>query len=151
MQVSLICGGPSPERGISLNSARSLLDHLTSEDTEVVPFYLDQKKRAYRISTAQLYSNTPSDFDFKLSETGKPLSTKAFVRALKETDLVFPVSTEEEALGRDKHLFSKRADTRVVVEQFAEGKEFTVIILQNRFGLPVAHPPTEMEMVYSEP
>ena len=245
MQVSLICGGPSPERGISLNSARSLLDHLTSEDTEVVPFYLDQKKRAYRISTAQLYSNTPSDFDFKLSETGKPLSTKAFVRALKETDLVFPtmhgaygedggiqqflernnipfvgsgseacksafdkfagnehiqkngffalpsvllkiyakdhaaiikkffadhkikraivkpatggssigvfsVSTEEEALDRAKHLFSKRADTRVVVEQFAEGKEFTVIILQNRFGLPVALPPTEMEMDYSE-
>ncbi|WVZ05487.1 hypothetical protein V8G54_018833, partial [Vigna mungo] len=28
LKVGLICGGPSAERGISLNSARSLLDHL---------------------------------------------------------------------------------------------------------------------------
>jgi D-alanine-D-alanine ligase-like ATP-grasp enzyme len=39
MRVRVICGGPSAERGISLNSARSVTDHL--------------------------YSNTPSDFDFK--------------------------------------------------------------------------------------
>ncbi len=41
-------------------------------------------------------------------------------------------------------------DTRVVIEQFAEGREFTVIILQNRFGLPVALPPTEIETDYNE-
>ncbi|MCI48179.1 D-alanine-D-alanine ligase, partial [Trifolium medium] len=28
LRVGLICGGPSAERGISLNSARSVLDHL---------------------------------------------------------------------------------------------------------------------------
>jgi len=28
LRVALICGGPSAERGISLNSARSVLDHL---------------------------------------------------------------------------------------------------------------------------
>ena len=28
LKVGLICGGPSAERGISLNSARSVLDHL---------------------------------------------------------------------------------------------------------------------------
>lgn len=28
IRVAIICGGPSEERGISLNSARSLLDHL---------------------------------------------------------------------------------------------------------------------------
>ena len=28
LRVALICGGPSQERGISLNSARSVLDHL---------------------------------------------------------------------------------------------------------------------------
>ena len=74
MKVSLICGGPSLERGISLNSARSLLDHLQSETIEVVPFYLDYKKNAYAISKAQLYSNTPSDFDFKLGFFGNGLS-----------------------------------------------------------------------------
>src|SRR3989344_8320429 len=91
MKIALICGGPSPERGISLNSARSIVDHLSDEKIEIIPFYLDQSKHAYRISTSQLYSNTPSDFDFKLAETGKPLSREAFVRALKNTDIVFPV------------------------------------------------------------
>ncbi|OGG79989.1 hypothetical protein A3A39_01250 [Candidatus Kaiserbacteria bacterium RIFCSPLOWO2_01_FULL_54_13] len=245
MKIGLICGGPSPERGISLNSARSVLDHLSSDSMEIVPFYLDQKRNAYSISPAQLYSNTPSDFDFKLKHAAHPLTTKQFVRALRETGIVFPtmhgaygedggiqqflekhqipfvgsssrsckqafdkyagnefikqngfftlpsallkiygkdhpkiirdffkehaikravvkpasggssigvfsVSTPEQALERVRYLFSKRADTRVVVEQFAEGKEFTVIILQNRFGLPVALPPTEMEIDYSE-
>lgn len=28
LKVGLICGGPSSERGISLNSARSVLDHI---------------------------------------------------------------------------------------------------------------------------
>ncbi len=245
MKVSIICGGPSLERGISLNSARSVLDHLSSLEIDIVPFYLDAKKRAYRISTGQLYSNTPSDFDFKLSQTAKPLSEPQFIRALKATDIVFPVmhgpygedggvqsflerndipfvgsgsdackkafdkfngneyirangfftmpsallkiyghdhasitrdffqkhnikravvkpagggssigvfsvSTPEEALERARFLFSKRMDTRLVVEPFAEGREFTVIILQNRFGIPVALPPTEIETDYTE-
>ena len=30
LNVAVVCGGPSAERGISLNSARSLLDHLQS-------------------------------------------------------------------------------------------------------------------------
>ena len=245
MKISLICGGPSPERGISLNSARSVMDHLGSEDIEIVPFYLDAEKRPYRISRAQLYSNTPSDFDFKLKETAAELSTSQFVRALADTDIVFPVmhgaygedggiqkflekhripyigssatvckkafdkftaneylreqgfftlpsvllklygddhadivknffkqhgirraivkpasggssigvfsvSTPEEALEKVRLLFGKRMDTRVVVEKFAEGTEFTTIILQNRFGMPVALPPSEIETDYSE-
>lgn len=28
LRVGIICGGPSAERGISLNSARSVLDHI---------------------------------------------------------------------------------------------------------------------------
>ncbi|PIR88150.1 MAG: D-alanine--D-alanine ligase, partial [Candidatus Harrisonbacteria bacterium CG10_big_fil_rev_8_21_14_0_10_45_28] len=42
LKVAIICGGPSLERGISLNSARSVLDHLSSDQIEVVPFYLDE-------------------------------------------------------------------------------------------------------------
>lgn len=28
LRVGIVCGGPSAERGISLNSARSVLDHI---------------------------------------------------------------------------------------------------------------------------
>jgi len=244
-KLGLICGGPSRERGISLNSARSVLDHLDGGDIEIVPFYLDYKRRPYAISKAQLYSNTPSDFDFKLQDTTKPLNKKEFVRSLGKTNLVFPVmhgaygedggiqrfleknnipyvgtgaaacrivfdkyrankfirargffappaavlkiyhhdhkeivhkffrenkikraivkpanggssigvfsvQTPAEALDRIKFLFSKRMDTRVVLEPFAEGKEFTAIIFQNRFQMPVCILPTEIETDYSE-
>ena len=44
MKIALLAGGPSLERGISLNSARSVLDHLGDENIEIVPIYFDQKK-----------------------------------------------------------------------------------------------------------
>ncbi|MBI4836418.1 MAG: hypothetical protein HY817_04125 [Candidatus Abawacabacteria bacterium] len=245
MKVGLLCGGPSLERGISLNSARSILDHLSAKDIEIMPFYFDHKKNAYQISCAQLYSNTPSDFDFKLHHTAKALSEKELVKSLQNVDIVFPaihgafgedgtiqrflekhhipfvgtesdvcrrvfdkyianefiaaqgfftlpsivlkifhkdhkrllqdffakykikravvkpasggssigvfsVNTVEEALEKAEGIFSKRMDTRVVIEPFATGNEFTVIILQNRFGLPVAVLPTEIETDYTE-
>lgn len=244
-KVALLCGGPSLERGISLNSARSVMDHLGSEEIEIIPVYFDAKKNPYRISRAQLYSNTPSDFDFKLHETATPLTTGGLTRLLKSTDIVFPamhgkfgddggiqqllekdnnpfvgsasssckrafdkfranefikkrgfftlpsavlkiyhtdqkkiiekffrdhnitraivkpanggssigvfsVSTPREALEKVHLLFSKRMDTRVVIEPFAEGVEFTIIILENHAGLPVALPPTEIEADYTE-
>jgi hypothetical protein len=33
-------------------------------------YYLDQGLRAFPISVRQMYSNTPSDFDFKLRNEG---------------------------------------------------------------------------------
>lgn len=242
-KLAILCGGPSPERGISLNSARSLLDHLGNDGIEIAPVYFDYQSRAYRISPAQLYSNTPSDFDFKLAATARPLSLAALIKYLKTANLTFPamhgsfgedgqiqsflekhnipyvgtsaatckqvfdkhrvnqlikalgfytspsavlkifhndhrrivteffrhnkikraivkpasggssigvfsVSTIEEALTKAELIFSKRLDTRVVLEPFAKGREFTVIILQNRFGLPVAVLPTEIETDY---
>lgn len=245
MKIGLICGGPSIERGISLNSARSVMDHLESQDIEIVPIYIDSKKNYYKISKAQLYSNTPSDFDFKIKETATALNEKNLVSLLKSADLVFPVmhgqfgedggvqsfleknkipfvgsssesckeafdkynanefikkngfytlpsvvlkiyhqdhkeivrkffkdnnikravvkpasggssigvfsvSNVAEALEKADFLFSRRMDTRVVVEKFAEGMEFTMIILENRFGIPVALPPTEIETDYTK-
>lgn len=245
IKIAIICGGPSLERGISLNSARSVMDHLQSEQIEIVPVYFDVKKNPYSITTDQLYSNTPSDFDFKLQQTASALSEESLVELLRSTDLVFPimhgtfgedgtiqsflekynlpfvgspaaackkafdkfnanqyinrqgfftlssvvlkiyqtdhrrilqkffkqhqitraivkpasggssigvfsVSTVSEALEKVQLLFSKRMDTRVVVEPFAEGAEFTIVILENRFGLPVALPPTEIETDYTE-
>jgi D-alanine--D-alanine ligase len=245
-KIALLCGGPSLERGISLNSARSVLDHLASESIEIIPIYFDQSKKAYRILPSQLYSNTPSDFDFKLKNTGVALTQDKLVALLKkEVDIVFnaihgpfgedgeiqaflekhdipfvgsgaeackiafdkyianefikennfftlpsvvlkiyntdhkklidnffkknnikraivkpatggssigvfSVSDESEALEKVNLLFSKRMDTRVVIEPFAKGQEFTTIILQNRFGMPVAILPTEIETDYAE-
>ena len=245
MKIALLTGGPSLERGISLNSARSVLDHLADDNIDIVPIYFDQKKRAYKISKAQLYSNNPSDFDFKLAQNFSPLSQKSLIKILKEMDIVFPamhgpfgedgqiqaflekndipfvgsgskackmafdkyeanktlkdkgfftlpsallkiyskdnariikeffenykikraivkpatggssigvfsVNTPEEAIKKANIIFSKRMDTRVVLEPFAEGKEFTVIILQNKLSMPVAIIPTEIETAYHE-
>lgn len=233
------------ERGISLNSARSVMDHLDGENIEINPIYFDSQKRAYNISKSQLYSNTPSDFDFKLKQTSRSLSDNELIELLKKGDLafiaihgpfgedgeiqsflekhqipfvgsgsetckqifdkfkanqavrnlgffalpstvlkiyrsdhkqiieqffaqnnikravvkpasggssigVFSVSTPKEALEQAETLFSKRMDTRVVIEPFAEGVEFTVIVLENRFGMPVAIIPTEIETDYTE-
>lgn len=245
LKVAFLCGGPSWERGISLNSARSALDHLSSDDIEIVPIYFDYKKRAYLISKAQLYSNNPSDFDFKINSQARFLNIKALVNLLNKVDITFPlmhgsfgedgqiqsflekhslpfvgassqtckrifdkyncnefirnlgfftlpcevlkiykkdhkeildkffktwqikraivkpatggssigvysVSNPKEALEKVIHLFSKRIDTRVVIEPFCEGTEFTVIVLQNSFGLPVAILPTEIETDYND-
>lgn len=245
MKIALLCGGPSLERGISLNSARSVLDHLGSDMVEIIPIYFDTKRRPFRVSRAQLYSNTPSDFDFKLNAMASPLSESGLIKLLKSVDIVFPamhgpfgedggiqsflekhsipfvgsdskscklafdkfsansflasqgfftlpslllkiynqdhlslikaffkehkltkaiikpatggssigvffVSTPKEALDRAQFLFSKRMDTRLVLEPLATGIEFTTIVLQCKRGLPVALPPTEIETDYSE-
>ncbi len=246
ISVAVLCGGPSLERGISMNSARSALDHLGSLGVEIVPIYFNEKKEPYKISTAQLYSNTPSDFDFKLDNASE-LSESALVHILRNVNIVFPcmhgsfgedgeiqsflekhhipfigsssksckmafdkykaneyirslgfyapnsivlkitdtekeitkkinefwknekiaraivkpasggssigvfsVKNVEDATEKVKILFSRRMDTRIVVEPFAQGIEFTVIVLQNRFNMPVAILPTEIEAEYGE-
>ncbi|XP_021307797.1 uncharacterized protein LOC8077518 [Sorghum bicolor] len=69
LRVGLICCGPSGERGVSLNSARSVLDHIQGEDLVVRCYYIDSAMKAFATSPVQLYSNTPSDFDFKLERS----------------------------------------------------------------------------------
>jgi len=89
-RIAIICGGPSEERGISLNSARSLLDHLNGDGIEIVPFYVDINKNFYLLSIAQLYCNTPSDFDFKLSHNAVQLDLSRLVDELKSCTIAFP-------------------------------------------------------------
>ncbi|KAI3474259.1 hypothetical protein Pfo_029981 [Paulownia fortunei] len=93
LRVGLICGGPSAERGISLNSARSVLDHIQGDDLHVSCYYIDCNLKAYAISSAQVYSNTPADFDFKLESLAKGFkSLSDFVEHLATSvDIVFPV------------------------------------------------------------
>lgn len=249
IKVAVLCGGPSLERGISLNSARSVCDHLEGEDLEVVPYYFDLKQRPFRLSRAQLYSNTPSDFDFKLQQSGGALSSSQLVKDLRKVDLVFPamhgrfgedgqlqaflekhkipfvgggskaciscfdkfnsnqtlkelgfstiptllvdhvlikakgaknplisirkffaehnlsravvkpaiggssigvysVSSPEQALEKAQLLLGSGLHKRVVLEPFCEGVEFTSILLENKFGLPVCLLPVEIEADY---
>ncbi len=89
-RIAVICGGPSMERGISLNSARSLLDHLNGAGIEIVPVYVDIEKNFYLLSIAQLYCNTPSDFDFKLSNHATRLDLSRLLAELNGCDIVFP-------------------------------------------------------------
>ncbi|XP_041996720.1 uncharacterized protein LOC121746842 [Salvia splendens] len=93
LRVGLICGGPSAERGISLNSARSVLDHIQGDDLHVTCYYIDYAMKAFAISSAQLYSNTPADFDFKLESLAQGFESLAeFVQHLATSvDIVFPV------------------------------------------------------------
>lgn len=93
LRVGVICGGPSAERGISLNSARSVIDHIQGEDLHVCCYYIDSHLSAYAISSAQVYSNTPSDFDFKLESLAQGFqSLSEFAEHLAASvDIVFPV------------------------------------------------------------
>ncbi|XP_027351656.1 uncharacterized protein LOC113862715 [Abrus precatorius] len=93
LRVGLICGGPSAERGISLNSARSVLDHLQGDDLNVSCYYIDCNLNAYAISSAQVYSNTPADFDFKLESLAQsfPTLTDLAKHLATAVDIVFPV------------------------------------------------------------
>ncbi|XP_038980270.1 uncharacterized protein LOC103702084 isoform X2 [Phoenix dactylifera] len=93
LRVGLVCGGPSAERGISLNSARSVLDHIQGEDLHVSCYYIDCDLNAYAILPAQLYSNTPADFDFKLESLAQGFqSLSDFAAHLAvSVDIAFPV------------------------------------------------------------
>ncbi|PKA66875.1 hypothetical protein AXF42_Ash003532 [Apostasia shenzhenica] len=93
LNVGIVCGGPSAERGVSLNSARSVLDHVQGEDLHVSCYYIDCDYNAYAISPAQLYSNTPADFDFKLKSLAQGFdSLTEFAEHLATfMDIVFPV------------------------------------------------------------
>lgn len=242
-RVAVICGGPSPERGISLNSARSVVDHLTSSTINVQIVYVDSFCHFYVLSTAQLYSNTPSDFDFKLASTARQLSLAEIILFLRQFDIVFPVihgtfgedgklqallekhdiafvgsssltchtmfdkdraaamlkrhgyptlptiavqkgsarieqalerffathalskvvikpiaggssigvctaTSPQEALAKTQELFANYMYEEALIEPFCQGKEFTVIVLQNEDGSPVALIPTEIQVSY---
>ncbi|MCP3680761.1 MAG: hypothetical protein GY782_11110 [Gammaproteobacteria bacterium] len=245
MKIALLCGGPSLERGISLNSARSVLDHLAGDDITISPIYFDEQCAAYPISTSTLYCNTPADFDFKLRHQQRPLDEATLVKTLKSADLtlsvihgafgedgeiqaflqrhdipfigsdaaachlafdkfranehinkkgfftlpsllltqedgidieaiktffhqqqihraivkpanggssigVFSVNSAIMAAEKAQRLFNRNMTSRVVIEPFAQGVEFTVIILENADNRPIALLPTEIETDYRE-
>ena len=73
--ITIVCGGPSGERGISINSARSIYDHLSETSAAIDIIYVDKLLRVYRIARDMLYSNTPDDFDHKLKSDAGSIHT----------------------------------------------------------------------------
>ena len=244
-KLVVICGGPSRERGISLNSARSVMDHLKNSSIEVIPFYVNTNKQFYRLSHAQLYSNNPADFDFKLDHLANLLDAHMLHAFLKEVDLVFPVihgsfgedgelqsmlenmnipfighsskscekmfhkftanqylkslgfptllqalfsknefdieqklkiffesnnlkkvsvkpvgggssigvtiaSTPEEAFKHIQQIFLQKISNQAIVEEFCSGKEFTVVVFEDKNGQPISLIPTEVDLMHDE-
>ncbi len=90
IKLIIACGGPSAERGISMNSARSLYDNLEKEKYDVSIIYFNPLLQSFLINPAQIYSNTPLDFDFKLNHEGTPLDGDGLKNLFKSCDIVFP-------------------------------------------------------------
>ena len=240
LKLALICGGPSGERGISLNSARSVSDHLPHERYALSVFYVDEGKAWHELDRSHLYSNAPGDFDFKLDSIAERIDGLALTRRLLEEDLAFPVihghygedgqlqeflddvglpfvgpdahackaafdkhdaawalshagfatlphaliTADGDALAQARAFFSEHGleraivkparggssigvklcaspeeaaswardlirdlDSRVIVEPFCDGIEFTLLVLQNDTGEPVSLIPTEIELL----
>lgn len=72
LRVAVVCGGPSAERGVSLNSARAVLDH-APRGARVEVYYVDTACVVWALPAHLLYCNTPSDFDFRLRRGGGAL------------------------------------------------------------------------------
>ena len=91
MKLCLITGWPSAERGISLNSARSCYDHLDKSLYDLTICYINPRLERYQIDPHQLYSNTPLDFDYQLSQSGIRLTTQVRDQLLQSQDYVLPI------------------------------------------------------------
>lgn len=90
IKVLLIVGGASKENGISLNSCRSVSDHLP-ENIEKKILYYNSKLEPFIIDSSFLYCNTPKDFEFKLSSFSNPLSKDELNTFLKSIDFAIPL------------------------------------------------------------
>lgn len=97
-RLGIICGGPSKERGISLNSARSAVDHI--QDMDITVYYVNPVYKIYQLDIAKLYANTPEDFDFKLDENA--LLEEEWIVSMRSQDLIFPMIHGE--FGEDGQL-----------------------------------------------
>jgi len=92
LEVALICGGPSKECNISLNSVRSVYDHMRNmPDVSANIVFINEDSKKYLIDEKFLYSNTTSDFKFMLHSHGNRIDESAYLNFLKSNDLVFPV------------------------------------------------------------
>ena len=89
LKIGLVCGGPSLERGISINSARSVMDHLYLH--HITLYYVSEQLEVYLLKPEHIYSNTPEDFDFKLHEISKPIKESSWIKHMQSLDIILPL------------------------------------------------------------
>jgi len=87
------------------------MDHLKSALVDIIPIYVDAKKRFHRLLPAQLYSNTPADFDFKLSRMEAQLDLTSLEKLFQAVDLVFPLI--HGAFGEDGEIQALLESTKI--------------------------------------
>ncbi len=82
----------------------------------------------------------------------KHVRAKAIVKPARSGSSigVMQVSSVEEVHESCEILWKQNIDDRLVLQPFVEGIEFTVIVFENRVGLPVALFPTEIEVDYKK-
>ena len=92
LHILLLCGGKGSERDISINSARSVYDHIKGLGT-VIPtvVFFDTDEQKYLIDERYLYSNTSDDFRFLLKSSVPPMTESEYNMHLSNCDFVFPV------------------------------------------------------------
>lgn len=95
LSIAIVLGGPSEERGISLNSARTIADYVGGIGARLQELvYFDARGEAFAIAKGLLYCNTTSDFDYKLHEpgshAGSHLDREELPSRLRGVELVFP-------------------------------------------------------------
>ena len=89
IKIGILFGGISNERNVSLNSARSVFDHLSNVgNTEISLIFVNKKEAFYKIEPRYIYSSSSSDFDFKIDK----IATKIALSKIKnECDIVLPI------------------------------------------------------------
>jgi D-alanine--D-alanine ligase len=95
LDAAIVLGGPSEERGVSLNSARSVADHAPGAGIHIAEIiYFDKALKSFSITPGLLYCNTTSDFDYRLAagdhSAGQRLTREQLVARLRNVDLVVP-------------------------------------------------------------
>lgn len=92
LKILLLCGGKGRERDISLNSVRSVYDHIKDLAMVIATVvFIDTDEQKYQIDELYLYSNTSDDFRFLLKSEITPLTEEEYLTYLLKCDLVFPV------------------------------------------------------------
>ncbi len=90
-EIALVFGGPSKERGISVNSARCVFDNINKSKWDVRLIYVDSQRRPCLLPTKFIYSNTPEDFDFFLEEHVGFKTFESLRAELSNLEMTFPL------------------------------------------------------------
>lgn len=127
LTLAVFFGGPSNERNISLDSARTLYDGVRQKfaETNITLVFIDRDCRFYRLDAKWIYSNTIEDFE-NLNHAA--LDEAALDKLIRTTDVLCPIvhgafgedgrlSARFEALGRQAYLGSPPAGLAATLDK----------------------------------